>query len=755
MATAKTTSITLNGAYILAAEARITDFKTALDDFVNKNPSLQVTTNDVVTDSPSLKAFKDGADLSKTLNISKPLTYFSNFDNKAALKAISDTAVGAISTDAMPVIGSPEVLATKLAAVPGTWSVISPVAYDPLATTLQTISLKSTNGSKLTITTAVKDNDNSSNSYEFLSSDKAVSVKTAETISNAAPVVPVVLDSKGKPKLVKVDPTIKLAYDDRSNSISYTNLGNVGVSDDIKASLTQIKHAIFTTKKEVLSAKVNYSNSLSYKDKDYQVDISSTKAVSSNSLTLSTSGTTNTVKISTYSILSKDFSISLTGKIQESWGANGITEVMTLKDVFLNTPEYSLKTASLISTNIYSNADYFTKSGLTNLDSYNLTDMTKMIEDALVGQPDAESPIPARVLPKILSGDNLITLKKAATVDGGTGKDVITGSIGDDSLMGGEGNDSLMGGDGNDILMGENGNDVITGSIGDDSLLGGDGSDTLTGGKGADTFSFQKSDFLTANAKGDLIFNKSVDTITDFSLIDEDLFIFDGMGTGTLDFYFDLKTAQAANSNLFYVNGNVYFDINPSPDIYTPTLIIKLTGNPKVNNVPIVGGAGNDKLIGYINDDDLIGNAGSDTLMGENGNDALTGGDGSDKLMGGNGNDTLTGGDGSDKLTGGKGSDEFNFETADFLVTKDDELVFNKSVDTITDFSKKDGDSINLNLEFPKTLAEARTANMPLFYLNGSIYFDGDLDPVIYTPTVIIKLTGNPKVNVDFSDFAI
>ncbi|MCX7073847.1 MAG: calcium-binding protein [Methylococcales bacterium] len=737
MATAKTTSITLNGAYILAADARITDFKAALDDFVSKNPLLQVTTNDVVTDSPSLKAFKDGADLSKTLNISKPLTYFSNFDNKAALKAISDTAVGAISTDAMPVIGSPEVLATKLAAVPGTWSVISPVAYDQLVTTKQTISLKTADGSKLTITITAKDNDNSSNEYDFTSSNGAIDVYTINTRSNAAPDVPVVLDSKGKPKLVKVDPTIKLAYDDRTNSIIYTNLGGAG-SDVITASLTQIKHAIFTTKREVLSAKVNYSNSLSYKDNDYQVDISSTKAVSSNSLTLSTSGTTNTVKISTYSILSEDFSISLTGKIQESWGANGITEVMTLKDVFLNTPEYSLKTASLISTNIYSNADYFTKSGLTNLDSYNLTDMTKMKEDALVGQPDAESPIPARVLPKILSGDNIITLKKAATVDGGTGKDVITGSAGNDSLMGGEGNDILTGENGHYTVDGGAGNDVITGSIGDDSLLGGDGSDTLTGGKDADTFSFQKSDFLMANAKGDFIFNKSVDTITDFSLKEDDSISFNDMGT--LSFYFDLKTAQAANSNLFYVNGNVYFDINPSPNIYTPTLIIKLTGNPKVNDVPIVGGAGNDKLIGYIDDDDLIGNAGSDTLMGENGND------------------TLTGGDGSDKLTGGKGADTFNFETADFLVNKDDELVFNKSVDTITDFSKKDGDSINLNdlgsLEFPKTLAEARTANMPLFYINGSIYFDGDLDPATYTPTVIIKLTGNPKVNVDFSDFA-
>ena len=121
MATAKTTSITLNGAYILAADARIAEFKTALEDFVNNNTSLLVTINNAVTDSPSLKEFKDGAELSKSLNISKPLTYFSNFDNKAALTVISDFAVdkspsAGVVLD-MAIIGSPEVLATKLAAV--------------------------------------------------------------------------------------------------------------------------------------------------------------------------------------------------------------------------------------------------------------------------------------------------------------------------------------------------------------------------------------------------------------------------------------------------------------------------------------------------------------------------------------------------------------------------------------------------------------------------------------------------------------
>jgi hypothetical protein len=41
---------------------------------------------------------------------------------------------------------------------------------------------------------------------------------------------------------------------------------------------------------------------------------------------------------------------------------------------------------------------------------------------------------------------------------------------------------------------------------------------------------------------------------------------------------------------------------------------------------------------------------------------------------------------------------------------------------------------------------------MPLFYMKGSVYFDNPND-AIYAPTVIIKLTGNPKVNATFDDF--
>jgi Ca2+-binding RTX toxin-like protein len=55
-----------------------------------------------------------------------------------------------------------------------------------------------------------------------------------------------------------------------------------------------------------------------------------------------------------------------------------------------------------------------------------------------------------------------------ATMDGGSGNDLIEGSPGDDRLIGGPGNDG------------------ITGMNGDDRLIGGPGSDNVDGKKGRD-----------------------------------------------------------------------------------------------------------------------------------------------------------------------------------------------------------------------------------------------------------------------------
>ncbi|HET7708279.1 MAG TPA: calcium-binding protein [Sphingomicrobium sp.] len=110
----------------------------------------------------------------------------------------------------------------------------------------------------------------------------------------------------------------------------------------------------------------------------------------------------------------------------------------------------------------------------------------------------------------------------------------------------------------------------------------------------------------------------------------------------------------------------------------------------------LIGGAGNDQLYGLAGSDRLEGLAGNDTLYGHEGDDYLIGGEGDDYLAGQEGNDTLEGGTGNDflgagpgndLLTGGDGADRFFF-------AQPFEPVMN--LHTITDFSRAEGDFIDL-----------------------------------------------------------
>ncbi len=168
-----------------------------------------------------------------------------------------------------------------------------------------------------------------------------------------------------------------------------------------------------------------------------------------------------------------------------------------------------------------------------------------------------------------------------------------------------------------------------------------------------------------------------------------------------------------------------------------PDLLSALEGNDVVNglaggdtldggpgNDTLTGGADNDLLMGGDGADDLDGGAGVDTasyatagaavsvtldsiksqntggagrdalvnienLTGSAFNDELTGDDGTNRLDGGAGSDTLTGGVGADVLYGGAGGDRFVFE--------DEADSPPGAVDTIFDFSRTDGDKIDLS----------------------------------------------------------
>ncbi len=264
------------------------------------------------------------------------------------------------------------------------------------------------------------------------------------------------------------------------------------------------------------------------------------------------------------------------------------------------------------------------------------------------------------------------------------------------------------------------GKDQIIGNSGNDSLFGGKGSDTLTGGNGSDTFVFSADDFFDTNANGDLVFNKSVDTIADFKSVEADVLDFGDMGS--LEFYKSLADAKTAAkfdmaAPLFYAGGKVYLNTDDNGG-FKPVAIINLTGNPVI----LSDNSGFASPVGGIN------------------------------------NDQITGSIVSDKLTGGKGADTFKFVTSDFFSTNvNGDQVYNKSVDTITDFTLSQGDMLDLSglgsIEFYNSLNDAKTNEAQLFYASGKVYLNLDTSGIAYTPAPIITLVGNPAVNSDFTDF--
>jgi Ca2+-binding RTX toxin-like protein len=119
----------------------------------------------------------------------------------------------------------------------------------------------------------------------------------------------------------------------------------------------------------------------------------------------------------------------------------------------------------------------------------------------------------------------------------------------------------------------------------------------------------------------------------------------------------------------------------------TGTATITINGTAPTGLI-VTGTSGNDVL----NADYKIGTAiyglgGNDYIQGHDGNDVIYGGDGNDKIYGYLGNDKISGGAGSDMLYGGPGADTFVFMAADL----------GAGVDTIRDFSDKEGDKIDLS----------------------------------------------------------
>ena len=167
-------------------------------------------------------------------------------------------------------------------------------------------------------------------------------------------------------------------------------------------------------------------------------------------------------------------------------------------------------------------------------------------------------------------------------------------------IIGGSKNDTLTGNSLANTLAGNAGNDILNGELGRDFLVGGRGNDRYV--------------FGGATAGGEL------DTITEAPNLDRD----------TLDF----------SSRSVAVTVNIS-DSTKAQQVHTDRML-KLSSGLGIEIV--LGGSGNDKLIGSSIANVLVGNGGNDTLIGSKGRDILIGGRGLDRISGGDDDDIVIAG---------------------------------------------------------------------------------------------------------------
>jgi Ca2+-binding RTX toxin-like protein len=198
---------------------------------------------------------------------------------------------------------------------------------------------------------------------------------------------------------------------------------------------------------------------------------------------------------------------------------------------------------------------------------------------------------------------------------------------------------------GNDTITGNAGANILGGSEGDDVLIGGAGADTLTGWIGTDTASYVGS---TAGVFVNL--NVATQAAThDFG---------DGKGavangdaagdilTGIENFTGSSKNdVVVANGDVNFLNGGAGTD-TVSYANSVGGVVVDLSNQSTVSAGVFSGGAlGNggdaqdDRLAGFEN---IVGGSGNDTLIGSIGANIIEGGAGADTLIGNGGNDTVS-----------------------------------------------------------------------------------------------------------------
>ncbi|WP_304608554.1 calcium-binding protein [Inquilinus sp. Marseille-Q2685] len=282
------------------------------------------------------------------------------------------------------------------------------------------------------------------------------------------------------------------------------------------------------------------------------------------------------------------------------------------------------------------------------------------------------------------SGDKLYGIENLA---GSALGDWLRGSAVANVLDGGDGNDTIEGGGGTDRLLGGAGADVLHGGDGYDLLLGGAGADALEGGAGYDTANY-------VDASGGVWIDLRTGVGHSFEAEGDRLFGIEKVVGGNFD---DLLISSSGGSALSGGGGNDHLSGSRGGDdrldggagadgLYgwegNDTVVYDSAATgvtvSLLNESLNTGEAGGDHYAGVEN---IVGSAFADTLIGDTGGNRLDGIEGNDKLDGGAGTDTLTGGAGADT----------------FVFSSSGDTGLGAAADRITDFSKSQGDKIDLS----------------------------------------------------------
>jgi Ca2+-binding RTX toxin-like protein len=219
------------------------------------------------------------------------------------------------------------------------------------------------------------------------------------------------------------------------------------------------------------------------------------------------------------------------------------------------------------------------------------------------------------------------------------------------------------------------GDDIFTGTIAGDIIAAGIGRDVVNAEAGNDVITLTGNTYHTANFAHNAGSSTQVATNVTISL------------SGKVK----LETVIDGGSNTDTIklsSGNDAFFLHDSFSGFNSSLILTTDthtgaqGTQRILNVETINGLDGDDIIDLTSPDySLAGQV--ITINGGTGNDVIWGSDATETIIGGDGNDILFGGSGSDTLTGGLGADTF-----EFTVTA--------GSDTITDYSKSDGDVLKI-----------------------------------------------------------